>query len=150
MIEEIYFDSDDLEHIYNDDFDIAINLDSGIDSCKIMSQLTTKERFGYCLVNSKPYPVNYLANEWFLMGIDDNVKKKNRKTYHQIIHEICNLPYVRTRPQLFVNSSKIKRATELNKENGFGNDEFMLVNLGVVNGGEVDKGGYVSINLITS
>ena len=127
-IDEIYFDTDELEHIYNDDFDIAMNLDSGLDSCKIMSQLVAKERFGYHYINSKPYPVNHLANEWYLMGVDDNAKKKNSKTYHRIIHEICNLQYTGSRPELSITSSKIKRATELNKRYGLGNyDEFILV-----------------------
>ncbi|HEY3249492.1 MAG TPA: hypothetical protein VGK25_00095, partial [Ignavibacteria bacterium] len=90
-IDEIYFDTDDLEHIYNDDFDIAINLDSGHESCEIMSRLVAKERFGFHLINGKPYPVNELADEWYLMGVEDNTKKANTKTYHKIIHEICNL-----------------------------------------------------------
>lgn len=43
MIDEIYFDSDELEHIYNDLFDIAINLDSGKESCAIMNEISAKK-----------------------------------------------------------------------------------------------------------
>jgi ADP-heptose:LPS heptosyltransferase len=148
-IDEIYFDTDELEHIYNDDFDIAINLDSGLESCKIMSQIVAKERFGYYYINNKPYPVNHLANEWYLMGVDDNAKKNNSKTYHRIIHEICNLQYSGSRPVLTITSSKIKRATELNKNYGLGNyDEFILVNLGGGNRWQYKKWtkeGYISL-----
>jgi len=149
MIDEIYFDTDDLEHIYNDDFDIVINLDSGTDSCSIMTRLNSKERFGYSLANGKPYPVNRLANEWYLMGVDDNAKKQNEKTYHKIIHEICNIEYTGSRPQLYVTGSKIKRATELNTKYRLGKyDEFILVNLGGGNRWQYKKWvkeGYVSL-----
>ncbi len=148
-IDEIYFDTDDLEHIYNDDFDIAINLDSGIESCLIMSRLIAKERFGFHLINNKPYPVNNLANEWYLMGVDDNVKKQNTKTYHKIIHEICALEYSGTQPQLFMAPGKINRATELNKKFSFGKyDEFILINLGGGNRWQYkkwSKEGYISL-----
>ena len=149
LIDEIYFDTDGLEHIYNDDFDIAINLDSGTDSCGIMSRLNSKERFGYYLANGKPYPINKPANEWYLMGVDDNAKKKIEKTYHKIIHEICNIEYTGSRPQLYITGSKIKRATELNTKYGLGKyDEFILVNLGGGNRWQYKKWvkeGYISL-----
>jgi len=149
LIDEIYFDTDDLEHIYNDDFDIAINLDSGTDSCSIMTRFNAKERFGYHLINRKPYPVNKLAAEWYLMGIDDNAKKKNTKTYHKIIHEICHIKYTGSRPQLYVTQSKIKRATELNTKYSLGKyDEFILINLGGGNRWQYKKWvkeGYISL-----
>ena len=148
-IDEIYFDSDDLEHIFNDDFDIAINLDSGIESCEIMSRIVAKERFGYHMVNHKPYPVNYLANEWYLMGVDDNTKKHNDKTYHKIIHEICNLEYSGSRPQLGITQTIKRRATELNLKYSLGKyDEFIMVNLGGGNRWQYkkwSKEGYISL-----
>jgi len=131
LIDEIYFNTDELEHIYNDLFDIAVNLDSGTESCVIMSEINAKERFGYYLINGKPYPINLLANEWYLMGVNDNVKKENKKTYHEIIHEICNLRYERTYPYLGMPQEKIERAKVI--ENKFDLDkfsEFVLVNLG--------------------
>jgi heptosyltransferase-2 len=131
LIDEIYFSTDELSHIYSDDFDMAINLDSGEKSCAIMSEITSKERFGYYLVNGKPYPVNTLANEWYLMGVDDSVKKENVKTYHQIIHEICNLKYNGSKPMLKITPEKLKRAEELKEKFGLNKyNEFILVNLG--------------------
>src|SRR5258706_11980475 len=70
LIDEIYFSEDELEHLYNDIFDVAINLDSGKDSCAIMSNISAHKRFGYTIAEGKPYPVNSLANEWYLMGVD--------------------------------------------------------------------------------
>ena len=149
QIDEIYFDTDDLEHIYNDDFDIAVNLDSGTDSCSIMSRINAKERFGFILINGKPYPVNKLAEEWYLMGVDDNTKKKNKKSYHRIIHEICNVNYAGSRPRLYVNRAKVKKAGELNTKHGLNKyDEFILINLGGGNRWQYKKwikNGYISL-----
>ena len=131
MIDEIYFTSDELDHVYNDTFDIAINLDSGADSSEIMNRLTAVQSYGYYIVNKKPYPVNKAANEWYLMGVNDTVKKQNTKTYHQIIHEICSLEYENSEPYIFLPPEKRKRAAELKEKYGLsGYNNIILVNLG--------------------
>lgn len=131
LIDEIYFDTDDLSHVYNDIFDIAINLDSGKDSCAIISMVSAKKTYGYYLANDKPYPVNALGNEWYLMGVNDNIKKQNTKTYHKIIHEICGLEYNGTQPHLGMTAEKHNRAAEFKRKFGLDKfNEFTLINLG--------------------
>lgn len=154
MIDEIYFNTDELSHIYNDLFDIAINLDSGNESCAIMSEISAKETYGYTLVNTRPYPLNKLANEWYLMGVNDNVKKANKKTYHRIIHEICGLEYNYSRPFLGIPVEKFTRINELKKVHNLQNyDEFILINLGGGNRWQYKKWtkeGYIAlINMIS-
>ncbi|HMT12066.1 MAG TPA: hypothetical protein PKA39_10645, partial [Ignavibacteria bacterium] len=53
MINEIYFVSDELEHVYDTVYDIAINLDSGSDSCEVMSRIKADRAYGYTLVNTR-------------------------------------------------------------------------------------------------
>ena len=131
LIDEIYFSEDELEHLFNDMFDIAINLDSGKESCRIMSSVSAHEKFGFTIANGKPYPINNLANEWYLMGVDDNEKKQNKKTYHRIIHEICGLEYAGSKPSLTITSLHRKNAEEIKKKYALNNySEFILVNLG--------------------
>ena len=131
LIDEIYFDSDGLKGITSDTYDIAINLDSGKESCEIMNTLNSRVKYGYYLANNKPYPLNTLANEWYLMGVNDNEKKANKKTYHRIIHEICGLDYKGSEPVLFLTEEKYKRAEEL-REKFFLNrfKKLILINLG--------------------
>ena len=131
MIDEIYFDNDELDHVYNDMFDIAINLDSGKESCLIMNDLKALTKFGYTLINGKPYPINSLANEWYLMGVNDNIKRENKKTYHQIIHEICNLDYSNESPYLRISEEKMERSIAIRNELGINKfKDLMLINLG--------------------
>ncbi len=131
LIDEIYFSEDELEHLYNDMFDIAVNLDSGKESCRIMSSVSANERYGFAISNGKPYPINKLANEWYLMGVDDNAKKLNKKTYHQIIHEICGLEYSGSKPSLTITSQHRKSAKVISDKYTLKNySELLLVNLG--------------------
>lgn len=130
FIENIYIDTE-LKRMNDTGYDIAINLDTGKESCAIMNSIKAKEKFGYVLANAKPYPVNSLANEWYLMGVDDNFKKQNQKTYHGIIHEICGLDNRDSKPVLEVTQEKRLRAAYIRDKFKLHNyTEFILINLG--------------------
>jgi heptosyltransferase-2 len=75
-----------------DEFDIVINLDAAPLSSMIATIAKGKEKkgFGYDQ-KGFVYPLNPEAEEWFLMGFFDDVKKANRKTYQSIMLEICGL-----------------------------------------------------------
>lgn len=106
-----------------DNFDAVFNLDSGVESCTIMNSVKARYKFGYEFVNKIPYPVNELANEWYLMGINDEFKKQNKKTYHRLIHEISGLNYSQSKPSLSVFPSLGDWGVD-----SF--EKFILVNLG--------------------
>lgn len=75
-----------------DEFDIVINLDAASLSSRLATIAKGKEKrgFGYD-PKGFVYPLNREAAEWFLMGLFDDVKKANRKTYQSIMLDICNL-----------------------------------------------------------
>lgn len=113
------------------EFQIAINLDSNTESCVVMNSISADIKFGYNLINGKPYPVNKLANEWYLMGVNDKIKKANRKTYYRIIHDVCGLKYDGSKPILNVTAERKRRADEIRLNfqlNRF--NDFILINLG--------------------
>ena len=131
LIDEIYFADDDLTECYNKNFDIALNLDTAKESSEIMNRVNSGTKYGYCLANDKPYPVNELACEWYLMAVNDNVKRANKKTYHQIIHEICGLDYNDSKPMLKVTDETKKIAGKITEKYSLRNfREFILINLG--------------------
>ena len=130
-INSVFFVENNLNEVTSGNFDIAINLDSGKAGSEIMTKISSSEKFGYIIVNEKPYPVNSLANEWYLMGVDDTSKKANQKTYHKIIHEICGLEYKNTHPVLEITESKRIIAAHVREKSGLSNfSEFILINLG--------------------
>jgi len=131
LIDEIYFAEEELENIYAHDFDIAINLDSGKESCEMMNNIIAKECYGYYLANGKPYPFNKQALDWYRMGVDDIRKKANNKTYHRIIHEICLLDYEGSRPSMNISVEKKISAGLIKEKFGLGEfEKFILINLG--------------------
>ena len=131
FIDEIYFADAELAGFYEKEFDIAINLDSGVQSCEVMNRSSAKVKYGFYLTNTKPYPLNSLACEWYLMGVDDNLKRANRKTYHQIIHEICGIRYSGSKPILKVTDEINFSAGQMQEKHGLKKSgEFTLINLG--------------------
>jgi len=73
-------------------FDLALNLDSSTISSAICSSVISKEKLGFGLdEKGKVFPINPEAEEWFLMGAFDDLKKKNTQTYQSIILNIAKL-----------------------------------------------------------
>lgn len=75
-----------------DEFDIVINLDAAPLSSRLATIAKGKEKkgFGYDL-RGFVYPLNPEAEEWFLMGLFDDIKKAKQKTYQSIMLEVCSL-----------------------------------------------------------
>ncbi len=76
------------------EYDLVINLDPSPVSSALASEAKGITKLGFG-IDSKGnvFPFNKEAEEWFEMGAFDNLKSTNNKTYQQVIHEICSLPY---------------------------------------------------------
>ena len=95
-----------LEFLRNEEFDLGICLDSDTLSATIATLADCRTRLGFIAKqNGAVTPVNEATREWWLMGVNDDLKKKNRKTYQQIMYEICDLPLPTHRPQLVLNEN---------------------------------------------
>jgi ADP-heptose:LPS heptosyltransferase len=90
-----------VEFLQNEKFDIGICLDSDPHSATIHTIARCEERFGF-ITNQAGAVVlaNEAAREWWLMGVNDQKKKENRKTYQRIMYEICGLSLPVRKPQL--------------------------------------------------
>lgn len=94
-----------LEYIMNESFTYGICLDADALSATIHSIARCEERFGFLADGSgRVKPAGESAVEWWLMGLNDALKRQNRKTYQQILYEICGLPLPTARPQLFLDA----------------------------------------------
>lgn len=130
-INSIHVSEENLQYLYSRNFNLAVNLDSGKESCTIMSRVQAGQKAGYTLINGLPFPLNEQANEWYLMGVNDMIKKENQKTYHTIIHEICGLENVNSRPILYISEKNKQSAAAIKTVKGIGKfEDFVLINLG--------------------
>jgi len=83
------------------EFELAINLDIDPYSSALLRLCSARQKLGYILdPQGGIRPASPEAEEWFLMSIDDEVKKANTKTYQEHIFHICRLPYELERPIL--------------------------------------------------
>ncbi len=72
--------------------DLILSLDSSAVSAALAEKLSAREKKGFGLsAEGKIYPFNPEAEEWFRMGVFDDVKRRNKKTYQEIVLEICGM-----------------------------------------------------------
>src|ERR1041385_5896397 len=74
------------------EYDLVLGLDASEDSTRTASMPRAKERLGYGY-DSRGYssPLNAEAEQWFTMGVFDDIKKQNTRSYQDIVLEICRL-----------------------------------------------------------
>ncbi len=96
-----------LDYLHHEDFDLGICLDADVQSATIHSVARCKERVGFVSDSAgRVKPVDSRAHEWWLMGLNDEKKKANRRTYQEIMYEICGLELPTAPPQLVLNGSQ--------------------------------------------
>lgn len=75
-----------------EDFDLVFCLDNAPRSAALAMLATAREKKGFGLnAAGHVLPFGKEAEQWLLMGLFDDVKKKNSRTYQEIMMEICGL-----------------------------------------------------------
>src|SRR5262249_28538531 len=93
LTEVIPYGTDAVIHASSQTFDRVINLDAGKTSAALATMTRAKEKIGYTL-HDDGYVVatNAAAEEWLRMGIFDDLKQANQKSYQEIMCSILGLP----------------------------------------------------------
>ena len=99
------------------EFDRVLSLDNSPDGAILASYCQSPVKIGYgCNSQGQVYPFNPEAEEWFLMGVFDPIKKANGKSYPQILHEIVGLPWRGSRPILILTATERAFAAQFAEE----------------------------------
>ncbi|MBW6504121.1 glycosyltransferase family 9 protein [bacterium] len=93
ITEILPYGTDALVHLAARTFDKVINLDAGRISAALASMANAKEKIGY-IVSDEGYVIgtNPAAEVWLKMGVFDDLKKANQRTYQEIMCSIAGLP----------------------------------------------------------
>jgi len=93
LTEVVPYGTDALVYVSSQTFDRVINLDAGKTSAALTTMSRAKEKIGYTL-HDDGYVVatNSAAEEWLRMGVFDDLKRANSKTYQGIMCSILGLP----------------------------------------------------------
>jgi len=93
IMEVVPYNTDALVHISSRKFDRVINLDAGKISAGLASMAMATEKIGYMLhEDGYVKGTNAAAEEWLRMGIFDDLKKMNQRTYQEMMCSIIGLP----------------------------------------------------------
>ena len=104
-----------------EEFDVLVNLDAATDSAAIASAARARDKFGYGLdARGVAYAFRPSGETWLALGVRDDLKKANAKTYQQHALEIAELDGPPAPPQLFLTAGERARARERAKAWGHG------------------------------
>ena len=90
-----------LEALFAESFELGIGLDADELSAKIMSLAKCAEKLGFVAGRFGQAEIaSPEAGLWWRMGVNDRLKQANRRTYQDLIYEICRLPNPVALPEL--------------------------------------------------
>ena len=88
-------------------FSLVINLDNAQLSSQLATLAQADRKLGYHYdASGHVVPINQDAHEWYEMGLFDDIKYRNSKTYQQIALEICGLPTERRDLHLYLSDDE--------------------------------------------
>jgi heptosyltransferase-2 len=78
--------------VQSEEFDLVLGLDAELDSARIVALSRSGEKMGFGL-NARGYsvPLNEETMPWYVMGLFDDEKKANARTYQDHVLSICGL-----------------------------------------------------------
>ncbi|MBT8387054.1 MAG: glycosyltransferase family 9 protein [Ignavibacteria bacterium] len=116
--EIITFEDDALFRISAEEYNIVINLDTSKISSSIAATARGKNKIGFVL-NKKGYveAASKVAEKWLEMSAFDDLKKKNKQTYQEIMYEMLELNKTKiSKPILNLSDVDIKKGNALTKK----------------------------------
>jgi heptosyltransferase-2 len=113
LTEVIAYGPDSLVQLAARQFDRVINLDAGKTSCALATLARADVKSGFVL-DSKGCvkPTCAAAETWLKMGVFDDLKKQNSRTYQEIMCAILDIPETNLRYVLHLTDEERTRAKE--------------------------------------
>ena len=113
----VEYGADSLTRLQVETFDLVINPEASKESAALASIAQGKVKKGLGLSpQGSVFPFNPEAEEIFHMGLLDDIKKKNRKTYEELVCQLSDLPYERVPPILCLTDDEMQFTEGYRKE----------------------------------
>jgi heptosyltransferase-2 len=123
----LIYEENYLNIILNEQFDLGICLDAEVSSASILSLSNCNSKLGFITDKfGRLQPANVEAQDWYYMGLNDELKKKNGFTYQEIIYKICGLKSYVYRPQYTLDGIAIKYSEEFEIKNKLADFKFII------------------------
>jgi len=93
-LDEIYmYNFSSVYQLKNAEFDIVVNLDKEQETCMLLNEINSKEKFGFTWSDNHISAINKAAEDKLLTGLFDELSKENKKSYLREIFEICGFKF---------------------------------------------------------
>jgi len=121
-----------LPYITNNEekFDILYNFDVEEDATKLASEITAEKKYGFYFEEGFPASFNVSSEYYLNTMFDDDLKKKNKKTYHEMIFEVAELEYNQQHCPIYLTKKDKDYAEYFAKENKINTDKLIGIHLG--------------------
>ena len=127
------YDAASLARLRVEEFDVVLSLDKTPRAASVAMAVKAPLKLGFGLSPwGTAYPLNQEAEYAFQLGLDDDLKfRQNRRTYQDIIFEVCRLPYSREEYEIPLPEQERERAQEALGNMGIAPDDAVIgLNLG--------------------
>jgi heptosyltransferase-2 len=122
-----YESTETILHAIIEEFDLIINLDSAPDSAVLTSAVKSKEKFGYGFdTHGNVFPFNTEAITWLEMGAFDDLKKKNIRSFQDLMLDICRLKTSKKDIILELSEEDLRFAHSFAEKNGLVNQSLKI------------------------
>jgi ADP-heptose:LPS heptosyltransferase len=102
-------------------FDVVYGMEADSRSAALAALARCERRVGYTSNDQgRVMPVGNAGRTWWLMGVDDGIKRANRKTYQELMFEACELTGPIERPLFAVPDESRARAAAFLRDRGVG------------------------------
>jgi heptosyltransferase-2 len=102
-------------------FDAVYSFDMARDACAFAMAAPTRQRYGFGLSREGAVvPAHPAAERWFEMGVFDQVKKANQRSFQTHLFDIAGLRFKGERPQLCLGEAERSYADAFYKKNRLG------------------------------
>lgn len=130
----IIYGKENILNIKQESFDIVINLDEDFEACSLTSHFLNKKSriFGYYVNNENKIVPTPSAEYYFKTSfigpkpMNDILKKKNKKTYPEIIYELAELTYKKDPPILILTRKQKEFAKDFLRRYNLKKDDFII------------------------
>jgi len=113
LVDRVVAREDAIERLLVERFDVAFGLDPDEQGGALTAMARCAHRYGYALDgHGRVMPLNAGAHAWWRMGLDDETKRANRRTFQSLLFETCELDGTPPRPQMVVTDTTRRRVRQ--------------------------------------
>ncbi len=111
-------------------FDLLYNFDIEDEATSLAVKINAEKKFGFYSENGFLSAFNNRAEYYINTIFDDELKKKNRKTYQEMMFEVAETDYKKERFEIVLNEKDKKFGDEFVKENKINKEKLIGIHMG--------------------